>query len=738
VVGRPERDLPGEGSPLTEFARRLRAIRAVAGQPSYRRLAAITHYSSATLARAAGGYVLPSLDVTLAYVAGCGGDPQEWREAWKEVATWLDAQVGPAADQSAAEAVGAQPGDGLADDDLVGGPAQLPPDTADFTGRVEQVDLLCGLLGAEPAQDRPGAVVISAISGMGGVGKTALAVHVAHRLRDRFPDGQLFVSLQGATRPLRPAEVLARFLRDLGVPDTAIPAGEAERAARFRTLLAGRRMLILLDDARDVSQVRPLLPGTAGCAVIVTSRSALPGLPGSTLLDLEVLDQDAAQALFCAIGGPDRAAAEPAATASLLASCDGLPLAIRIAASRLASRPGWSIAHLADRLADESARLAELTAGDLAVRATFAVSYDTLPEAGDPAEPDPAQAFRLLGLASGRVLSLPAIAALAGRPVDAMATALEILTDAHLVESPAPDRYRLHDLLRSYAADLAQHTETTQQRTAAIDRLLRWFAEQAVAAWAALAPASRLPVIMTLSGEQEVIAAPEQALDWYESELTNLVTAVRQAADLGLHDVAAQIAAAMWGFFRRTPYLEDWIAVSQIGVDSARRLGHEGALHSLLNGLGQAHGRQGDFAASHRCLTEALEIRRRLGDRSGQAATLNSLACDLFYQERFEEALAYLWPALEIHASLGEQPQLGVVLNNIGHALLGLKRPGEALDYLGRSLVIRRETDNRYGVGITESTLGDACRELGRFEEAVGHYQRARAALQETARDHAD
>jgi hypothetical protein len=545
VVGRPERDLPDEGSPLTEFARRLRAVRASAGQPSYRRLATITHYSPATLARAAGGYVLPSLDVTRAYVTGCGADPEGWSEFWAQVAVWLDTRGNsPARAAPPASATGG------------GGPAQLPPDTADFTGREEQVRLLIAQLGAEPDQDRPGAVAISAIAGMGGIGKTALAVHAAHRLRDRYRDGQLFVSLQGASRPLRPAEVLARLLRDLGVPDTAIPAGEAERAARFRTLLAGRRVLLVLDDARDVSQVRPLLPGTAGCGVLVTSRSALAGLPGSTLIDLEVLDDAEARALFSAISGPERAAAEPDAVASLLAFCGGLPLAIRIAASRLASRPGWSVAHLAVQLADERARLAELTAGDLAVRSTFAVSYDALflttgPAVGGPLAGDPARTFRLLGLASGRVLSLPAVAALTGRPADETAIALEILTDAHLVESPRPDRYWLHDLLRSYAADLAQHTESTTQRTAAVSRLLRWFAGQAVTAAAALTPAGPGSVLLERpAGERPAVTASEQALDWFEAELANLVTAVRQATDLGWPEVAAPIATALSGFFR--------------------------------------------------------------------------------------------------------------------------------------------------------------------------------------------
>jgi len=326
---------------------------------------------------------------------------------------------------------------------------------------------------------------------MGGIGKTALAVHVAHRLRDRFPDGQLFVSLQGTMSPLRPAEVLARFLHDLGLPDAAIPAGEAERAAQYRTVLAGRRVLVVLDDARDAAQVRPLLPGTAGCGVIVTSRSALPGLSGATLLGLGVLDDGEARELFTAIVGPQRVAAEPDAAARVLASCAGLPLAVRIAASRLASRPGWSIAHLAAKLADERTRLAELTAGDLAVRASFAVSYDALPAAGGPAAPDPARVFRLLGLPAAAVLSLPAIAALAGRQAGETAAALETLTEAHLLECPAPDRYRLHDLLRSYAADLAQGTDGGDERSSALARMLRWYGEQAVVAARVLAPGDR-------------------------------------------------------------------------------------------------------------------------------------------------------------------------------------------------------------------------------------------------------
>lgn len=646
--------------------------------------------------------------------------------------SWPPAEwAGSRAGSQAAARPDAAGGHGLGDV-----PAQLPADTTDFTGRAVQVELLCGLLAAEPAEGRAGAVVISAVAGMGGIGKTALAVHAAHRLRDRYPDGQLFACLQGATCALRPAEVLARFLRDLGVPDAAIPAGEAERAARYRTLLAGRRMLIVLDDARDAAQVRPLLPGTAGCAVLVTSRSTLPGLPGAALLSLEALDQSEAGDLFGAIIGAGRAAAEPDATAAVLACCAGLPLAVRITASRLASRPHWSIAHLAARLAVEQNRLAELATGDLAVRASFAVSYDALP-AG---RPDPARVFRLLGLADLAVISLPAVAALAGRPAGEVAAALEILTDACLLESPAADRFRLHDLLRGYAAELAGHTDTAADRNTALHRMLGWYGEQAVTAARILAPGRLLPatVAVQAAAAAPAMAGPAQALDWYEAERAGLLAAARRAAGLGRHDIAAQIAVAMWDFFQRTPHADDWLAVSQTGVASARHLGDDAVLSWLLNGLGQVHGQQRRFADSRRCLSEALEIRQRAGDRHGEAAVLNSLACDLFYQDRFEDALEYLRVALAIHAALGEQPDIAIILNNTGHALLCLKRHDEALDHLGQALALQQETGRRHAEGITQTTIAHVNLELGRFEAAVEHYRQAQAALDESAREHLD
>ncbi|MGD0065969.1 MAG: NB-ARC domain-containing protein [Streptosporangiaceae bacterium] len=512
-------------------------------------------------------------------------------------------------------------------------PAQLPADTVDFTGREEEVKLLCDLLAAPSDPERPRAVVISAVAGMGGIGKTALAVHAGHRLLERFPDGQLYISLRGATSPLRPSEVLALLLRGLGEPDAAIPAGEEERAARYRSLLAGRRMPVVADDARDAAQVRPLLPGSAGCAVIVTSRGVLAGLAGAAQLSLGVLGEEEALRLFAAIVGAPRAAAEPEATAAVLACCSGLPLAIRIAGARLASRPGWSIARLAARLASERDRLAELTAGDLALRASFAVSYDALaadgsgaralPGPAGPGSADPARVFRLLGLASMAELSLPAVAALAGQPPGQVAAALETLTDAHLLESPEPDRYRLHDLLRSYAAELARHTDSQEEQDAAIGRILHWYAGQAVAAARLLTPAHTLPVLIPAqAASPTTMTDAAEALGWYEAELANLGAAASQAAARGLPAVAAQIPIAMLRFFQLTPYNDACLAMSESGVRSARRLAGDAALSSALMVLGWAYNMTGRPGDAGRCIAEALEIRRRAGDRVGETMAL--------------------------------------------------------------------------------------------------------------------
>ena len=366
-------------------------------------------------------------------------------------------------------------------------PAQLPADVADFTGRAAPLERLCGLVSG--ARERAsGAVTVAVVAGTPGLGKTTLAVHAAHRLRPDFPDGQLYVSLRGGSdHPVPADEVLARFLRDLGVDGARVPVDPEERAAMYRTRLAERQMLIVLDDARDAAQVRPLLPGTGSSAVIVSSRHRLSDLAGSRLIDLDVLDEGEAAELFTRIIGTDRAEAEPGPARDVLGVCAGLPLAIRIAGARLAARRVWTVRTLADRLADQRRRMDELTAGDLAMRACFQVSFDALPHRNGTSA-DPARAFRLLGVWQGPSIGLPAAAALIGQPEWPVADALEVLVDAHLLESPAPDRYRLHDLLRDYAADRARADDPPQAVEDAVRRVLDWYLRTADAAAGLVAP----------------------------------------------------------------------------------------------------------------------------------------------------------------------------------------------------------------------------------------------------------
>jgi DNA-binding SARP family transcriptional activator len=354
-----------------------------------------------------------------------------------------------------------------------GVPAQLPADSADFTGRAGQVRNLCGLLAGQGANGDPGAVRVVVVAGAGGLGKTSLAVHAAHQVRGMFPDGQLYVDLLGTSPdPLTAGDALALILRDLGVADQDIPADSSKRAARYRTAVAGRRMLIVLDNARNAAHVRPLLPGTASSAVLVTTRNRMPDLAGGLLVDLSVLNDDEALVLFSKIAGKDRATAEPEATADLLRACAGLPLAIRICAARLATRPDWTIHTMAARLRDEHRRLDELRAGDLSVRATFQVSFAGLTASARPGDLGPARAFCLLGLWPESSFTAAAAAALFGTPEDLAVDALEVLVDARLLESAGPDRYRFHDLLRVYASELAAASLPGDERDAALGRLL--------------------------------------------------------------------------------------------------------------------------------------------------------------------------------------------------------------------------------------------------------------------------
>jgi DNA-binding SARP family transcriptional activator/tetratricopeptide (TPR) repeat protein len=600
-------------------------------------------------------------------------------------------------------------------------PAQLPADTADFTGRATQVSYLHDALADHDVASAPGMARVVTVAGVAAVGKTTLAVHAAHQVRDFFPDGQLFAELGGASAdPTAPGEVLARFLRDLGVDGGKIPARDEERAALYRTRLTGRRVLILLDDARDAAQVRPLLPGTASCAVLVTTRSRTPYLVSTGFVDLDTLPEPDALELFSRIVGDVRPAAEPAATAEILTACAGLPLAVRICAARLATRRQWRIATMAARLRDERRRLDELQVGDLEVRASFQVSYDSL-HAGRH-RVDPAHVFRLLGLWQGQRISLPAATALIGEREQDVAVALETLVDANLLESPEPDWYQFHDLLRLFAAERAQAEEPEEVRRAAVARLLRWYLEMAAAAADIVAP-NRYhlppgePPTPDLPTSDSLPSSLEDALAWYDSERAGVIAAVHQAVAGGLRDVAWQLPTALFPLFNRRDNWADCITEHRIAAQSAGAAGQRQAEAWALQNLGNALSRINDEEGFAR-LEEALAIRREIGDRAGEAQTAISLANAYDTLRGPEAAFDHSLRCLEILRQAGNPTLLGTGLSNHGEFCLELGRLDEAVNCLQEALGIWTAIGG-YGHGHAMENLGRVYLESGRLSEAL-------------------
>jgi DNA-binding SARP family transcriptional activator len=614
-------------------------------------------------------------------------------------------------------------------------PAQLPADVADFTGRSAPLERLCRLVSGA-RQHGNGAVTVAVVAGTPGLGKTTLAIHAAHRLRPAFPDGQLYVSLRGGSEhPVPPDEVLARFLRDLGVDGVRVPVDPEERAAMYRTRLAERQTLIVLDDARDAAQVRPLLPGTGSCAVIVTSRHRLPDLAGSRLIDLDVLDEGEAAELFTRIIGTDRAEAEPGPVRDVLGVCAGLPLAIRIAGARLAARRSWTVRTLADRLADQRRRMDELTAGDLAMRASFQVSFDTLPHRDGRGGVDPGHAFRMLGVWQGSSIRLRAAAALIGEPEDPVAGALEVLVDAHLLESPAPDRYRLHDLLRVYAAERAQADERPGVVEDAVRRLLDWYLYTADAAASVVAPYRDRPLL----GPPEPGGAPltfdtaEQALNWCEQERANLVAATRQAVSHGLHDIAWKLPVAVMVCFDRHGYRAEWMTTHRIALESAREAGDRSAEALVLNNLGVVLGEQrADDAVG--CFEQALAIYRETGDDKGQSKAANNLAYSYQLLGRHEEAAATLVDVVALKRQVGHKYGEAVAMCNLGEAYRELGRLDEAIQSSTEALAIVREIGAVRDEGYALHSLGRANMDLGKITQATDLLEQA-AAIHHAAGD---
>jgi DNA-binding SARP family transcriptional activator/tetratricopeptide (TPR) repeat protein len=608
-------------------------------------------------------------------------------------------------------------------------PAQLPADIGDFTGRETHVSHLCNLLFGGAAGSR-GAVRIVVVNGAAGLGKTTLAVHAAHQVSDQFPDGQLYVDLLGASaQSAEPGEVLARFLRDLGIAGDKVPARDDERAALYRTTLADRRVLILLDNAKDAAQVRPLLPGSSSCAVLVTTRNRTSDLASMRFVDLNVLEDTEALALFSTIVGEDRAAAEPDATAEVLVACAGLPLAIRICAARLAARRQWRIATLAGRLRDQHRRLDELTTGDLAVRASFQVSYDSIRTVRHGA--NPARAFRLLGLWQGASISLQAAAALLGEPDDDVAEMLESLVDVNLLESPAPDCYRFHDLLKVYAMERAQQEEPKAARDEAVNRLLWWYLDTAQAAADTVSPQRyQVPREPTPPAHPPLaFDSTESVLAWYDAERANIVAATRQAVSAGLHEIAWRLPPTLGPLFNRRSNWADCVTAHRVAAESAAKAGHRPGEAWVLSQAGFALASLHDPEA-FAFLERALAIRQELGDSLGEAQTAIALGeGHLRMHGAGEDALRYLRRAASLLEPMGAFSLRSVALNNLGEVYFELGDLGAAAECYLQALDIAHEIGgpveghalhNLGLVYLREHRLNEA---IVRFREALSKHR---------------
>jgi len=600
-------------------------------------------------------------------------------------------------------------------------PAQLPPGVPDFMGRTQERATLEDQLAKVTGAWARGPVVLSAIDGTGGIGKTSLAVHVAHQAAGRFPEGQLYADLHGSGgQPAEPGEVLARFLRGLGVAPEKVPTDLEERGALYRTTLADRRVLVLLDNVRDAAQVRPLLPGSGTCAVLLTSRSTLPGLDGAFRLALDFLDPDEALDLFTHIVGHDIVAAEPDAVRTVLRICSGLPLAIRIAASRLGARPGVSLPELARRLADERLRLDELAIDDRAIRATFAVSYHALPA-------EQARAFRLLGVSDSSSFTVPAAAALLALPLDVAEQLLDALVAIHLLQSPTPDRYQFHDLLRLFAAERAETDETLATRDAALYRQLRWYLHSSAAASRRLNP-SRRHVTLDEPGpgwEQLNFAGFDEALAWCEAERTNLATAVAQATRTGRHELAWKLPITMWDLFNLRRWQEDSVRCFESALVGAEALDDREAEAWVLNSLATAYQETGRLSDAVDCLNRALEIRGRLGDRHGQGSCLINLGHVYVKMGRLPAAVDVLKQALDIFRESGVRAGEAVAQTNLGIAFQALNDNATALGHHQQALAIAVETADEFRTSRALANLADTLFGLGRLDQASDHAGRA-------------
>lgn len=598
-------------------------------------------------------------------------------------------------------------------------PAQLPAPPAEFTGRTVHLDQLDALLGRACAMGQPLPVVISAISGLGGVGKTALAVHWGHLRSDKFPDGQLYVDLGGwaSGPPLRPSEAIARLLRGLGVPADEIPMREDEAGALYRTSLVGRRALVLLDNAVSAEQVRPLLPGEPACMVIVTSRSRLGGLAvthGAHHLNLDVLAADEGVELIRRVIGASRAARNEAVVRDVARLCGNLPLALRIAAASIAERPSISLDQYLAELAsgDRLAVLAVHGDGAASIAPTFAMSYAHLPEAER-------RLLRLLGVFPGSHITTSAAAALADVTEPSARSSLEALVGTNLLESRGLDRYATHDLVRLYAAGRAGAEEPAHEWAAALRRLVGWYEQTAADAARVLLKRTTLP------SDDRAKPDPVEAGAWCEAELDNIVAIIDEAWRRGWHETVWRLPAAVWPHLQSSVTGVDWVAIHRRAVHAAGQAGNKRARASAQHNLGQAHRRLGEASAAVHELERAADEFRVLGDTEELAGALTSLGEAHYAAGNYTVAHEHLRSALQLGGPDHPSQARAEAFRHLGVTLRAVGDNVGALGACQDALAVYRTLGDERGEANTINNIGNVLRRMGKPTDARAHYEDA-------------
>ena len=762
---------------LSELLRGLRRRHARSQRDSsltYRELAARTGWSTTSIAQYFTAHTLPPTDRFEALLEVLGAVPAERRalanardrveEGQYRTRNRRSVHI-PAA--AAPRAAAPQPPPSVV-------PRQLPAAPRMFTGRSFELSRLSAALDAHPAPGRT--LVISAIGGAGGVGKTWLALHWAHRNLDRFPDGQLYVNLRGydpSGRPLAPSTAVRGFLEALGVPSRALPAELEAQVGLYRSLIADKQMLILLDNARDADQVTPLLPGSAACTVLITSRrylGALVTVHGARALELDVLSEPEARLVLSTRLGAERLEAEPRAADELLASCAGLPLALGIVAARAERPPAVPLAALAEELREQSGRLDALDPGDPQTSLRAVLSWST-----HALSADALAGFALLSLAPGHDIALIAAAELLDQPVGATRTLLRELEDAGLLQRCSADRYRMHDLVRLFATDHAEQAHCPAEQEKAARRVLDFYARSAYDADRLLNPYRRPSHLdpPAPSAHSQPLPDVPSAVAWFEVEHANLLAAQRSAASRGWHDIVWHLAWALGTFHRRKGHLHEMLAVWRAALaaaehlpePTARTLAHRGVglayaelgrhaeaieqLHQALTGhhadpVGQAHtlqelalawARQGDDRRALEHATLALDICRTLNQPIWHADALNAVGWFAARLGEYDTARTHCQAALNLYRSNHHVEGEAATLDSLGYIEQHTDRHRQAIEHYQQALTLRRSIGNTYSCASTLDSLGHPYVALGRHEQARAAWRQALELYRDQGRE---